>query len=151
MYCKNCGGSLNQGSVVCTSCGVPAGVGKNFCPNCGTNVNEYAIVCVKCGCPLTGQPANLYQPQNVTIPTNGKAIAAFVLGLISIIGLSFVGIVGIVLAIMARKEINQRGDEGSGFAIAGLIMSIIGTVIFFLQICFILFFIILAANLGGLN
>ena len=133
MYCKNCGGLLNQGSVVCTSCGVPAGVANNFCPNCGVNVNQLAVVCVKCGCPLTNQLTNQYMQQVQVRPTNGKAIASFVLGLISVIGCGytgFLGIIGIILSAVAKKNIKQRGDNGGGLATAGLVLSIIGVALF---------------------
>ena len=150
MYCKNCGGFLNQGSVVCTSCGVPAGAGSNYCPNCGVNVNELAVVCVKCGCPLTSQLTNQYMPQFNVRPTNGKAIASFVLGLLSVIGCGytgFLGIIGIILASFAKKDIKQRGDNGGGLATAGLVLSIIGVVLFVFIACILIYTYVVARHL----
>ena len=67
--------------------------------------------------------------------TNGKAIAALVLGIFGVL-LSFwpaalipaivgiiVGIVGIILGVMARKE------QPSGMATAGLVLSIVALVL----------------------
>lgn len=62
--------------------------------------------------------------------SNGFAIAALVLGIVSIvfsfIGLSWlgliIGIVGIVLAVVAKKK------NPTGMATAGLVLSIIGTI-----------------------
>lgn len=64
--------------------------------------------------------------------SNGLAIASLVLGIVSIvfsfIGLSIplgliVGIVGIILSVMARKK------NPCGMATAGLVLSIIGTIL----------------------
>lgn len=75
--------------------------------------------------------------------TNGKSIAAMVLGILSIvvpyIGL-IIGIVGIVFSSLSLKEIKRTGEQGRGMAIAGMVTSIIGTVLY----AIILFFIIIA-------
>jgi len=65
------------------------------------------------------------------------AIAALVLGIVSIVfclipGLNFIapilGIVGIVLAILAKKQLAEA-NEPTGMATGGLVTSIIGTVL----------------------
>lgn len=78
--------------------------------------------------------------------SNGYAIAALVLGIVSIVFSFFlqwlgliIGIVGIVLAVVAKKK------NPSGMATAGLVLSIIGTVF-----C-ALFFIACVACLGTLG
>lgn len=64
---------------------------------------------------------------------NGKAIAALVLGIVSVVFCFFgvgaivsvaTGIVGLILAIQARKE----GTGSNGMAVAGLVLSIIGLI-----------------------
>lgn len=64
--------------------------------------------------------------------SNGLAVASLVLGIVAIvfsfIGLSIpfgliIGIVGIVLGVMAKKK------NPSGMATAGLVLSIIGTIL----------------------
>ena len=69
--------------------------------------------------------------------TNGKAIAALVLGILSIvipyIGLIF-GIIAIILSQKSFKEIESLKEEGRGMAIGGLTCGIIGTSIYALLI-----------------
>ncbi|MFD0960825.1 DUF4190 domain-containing protein [Paenibacillus chungangensis] len=74
------------------------------------------------------QPLHSYPPK-----TNGKAITALVLGILAIIipYLGFIiGIVAIIFASLAFKEIKQRQEQGRGLAIAGLVCGIIGTAIY---------------------
>ncbi|GGH88513.1 putative membrane protein [Pullulanibacillus pueri] len=65
--------------------------------------------------------------------TNGKSIAALVLGICSIVlpwvGL-IIGIVGIVLASQSIKTIKQTNENGYGMAVAGLVCSIVGVCIY---------------------
>ena len=80
--------------------------------------------------------------------SNGLAVASLVLGIVSIvfsfIGLSIpfgliIGIVGIILGVMAKKK------NPSGMATAGLVLSIIGTIL-----CAIVF-IACAACIGAIG
>lgn len=78
--------------------------------------------------PSPDQPTPFYQPP----PTNGVATASMVLGISSIplaLCCSFAGIacgiVGIVLAVQAKKKV-RLGAAGAGAAKTGLICSIIG-------------------------
>lgn len=52
MYCKNCGGQVNDNAAVCLHCGVKVGSGSKFCPVCGAQPDPMAVVCVACGAPL---------------------------------------------------------------------------------------------------
>ncbi|MCZ0704137.1 hypothetical protein J2T56_002384 [Natronobacillus azotifigens] len=80
-------------------------------------------------------------------PTNGKAIASMVIGILSIIIVWLgvvLGIIGIVLANRSLKEITATEQGGRGMAIAGLTTSIIGTsihgiLLFFMLISLITF------------
>jgi hypothetical protein len=56
-------------------------------------------------------------------PTNGLAIGALVAALVF-------APVGIVLGVMARKQIRQTGEEGDGLALAGIIIGSIVTGIY---------------------
>ena len=70
--------------------------------------------------------------------TNGKAVASLVLGILAVLSLFtglagvivglVLGIVGIVLAVSAKKEM-AHDDKGQGLATAGLVCAIIGTAI----------------------
>ncbi|WP_253298147.1 DUF4190 domain-containing protein [Paenibacillus sp. MSJ-34] len=85
---------------------------------------------------------NEFQPQHYPPPypsyptspkTNGKAIAALVLGICAII-IPYIGfIIGIIAIIMSKlsfNEIKRSGDGGKGMAIAGLVCGIIGLVFY---------------------
>ncbi|WP_201712910.1 DUF4190 domain-containing protein [Rossellomorea arthrocnemi] len=63
---------------------------------------------------------------------NGKAVASFILGILSIIiviipFVGFVlGVVGFILGMIGLKEVNRDNREGKSLAIAGIIFNIIG-------------------------
>ena len=54
-------------------------------------------------------------------PTNGLAIAAMVVALVGF------GPVGAILGHVARRQIRERGEQGDGFALAGIIVGWIST------------------------
>jgi len=59
----------------------------------------------------------------VSPPTNMLAVVSFVLGIASYLAVPVVGaIAAVVLGHMARGQIKQTGEGGSGFALAGLIL-----------------------------
>lgn len=82
--------------------------------------------------------------------TNGKAIAALVLGILSIvvpyIGLIF-GIIAIVLAALAFKEIRLHYEQGRGLAIAGLVCGIVGTIIYAVLILLFVLALVMFGNI----
>ncbi|MFI0370215.1 DUF4190 domain-containing protein [Actinomadura sp. 1N219] len=59
-----------------------------------------------------------FEPPSYEGKTNGVAIAAFVTGL-----LGCLGVLGLILGIVALKQIGERGGKGRGLAIAGIILS----------------------------
>lgn len=69
-------------------------------------------------------PPAFYRP-----PTNTMAILALVFAFVF-------APVGIVLGVMARKQIRQTGEEGDGLALAGIIVGSIFTAIIVLMIIF---------------
>lgn len=62
-----------------------------------------------------------YSPYNQPAPLNGTAIAALVLGI-----LCFVPGVGLVLGLIALRQIRKRGERGRSMAVAGLVLSSLG-------------------------
>jgi hypothetical protein len=69
-------------------------------------------------------PGYVYAPAR---PTNGMAIASMVVSIASLLvcaGLP--GIVGALLGHSARRQIRERGEEGDGMALAGVIVGWIG-------------------------
>jgi Domain of unknown function (DUF4190) len=63
--------------------------------------------------------------------TSGKAIAALVLGIVGLFIFGFIaGVIAIILAVLARKEIDADPSLGGrGLATAGLVLGIIGVVL----------------------
>lgn len=49
MYCRNCGGEMNENQAICLKCGVEKGKGASYCANCGKEVAQNAAVCLNCG------------------------------------------------------------------------------------------------------
>lgn len=90
------------------------------------------------------EPSN-YQPPK----TNGKSIAALVLGILAVvlpyIGL-IIGIIAIVFANIAFKEIKRNGDQGRGLAIAGLVCGIVGTALYAIIILIVIIAIVSVAT-----
>jgi hypothetical protein len=89
------------------------------------------------GQPAYGQPAppawpGGYPPQQWVRPTNTMAILALVMAFVF-------APVGLVLGIVARKQIRQTGEQGEGLALAGIIIGGIFTAIFVL---FLVFFVL---------
>ncbi len=123
----------------CTQCGAVMTADANFCGTCGTARTLPAPANASgqgYGPPPSfppspyppygqqyGQP---YAPPAYSSPkTNGFAITSFVLSLFF-----FVCGIGSILAVIfghiARKQIRERGEQGSGLATAGLIIGYIG-------------------------
>jgi hypothetical protein len=76
----------------------------------------------------------------VSARNNPLAIAAlicgigqFVLGLL-IVGNILLAVPAIVLGAMGLRQISQRGEQGRGMAIAGLVLGILGVLYFLLVI-----------------
>ncbi|PMD05197.1 DUF4190 domain-containing protein [Brevibacterium paucivorans] len=94
------------------------------------------------------QPAPYGAPgYPVRRPTNGLAIAALVLGIISILSTYPIGIIGIAPVIMghiALKQCKERDQEGKGLAIAGLITGYLAIAGFVVIVLFVILMIVLA-------
>jgi hypothetical protein len=69
-------------------------------------------------------PPGFYRP-----PTNSSAILALVLAFVF-------APAGIVLGVIARKQIRQTGEEGDGLALAGIIIGSIASALWLLIIVF---------------
>jgi len=84
--------------------------------------------------PAYGQPgyaARGYPPPAYGRPTNTMAILALVLAFVF-------APAGLILGIIARKQIRQTGEEGSGLALAGIIVGGIATALFVLMFIFMI-------------
>ena len=74
-----------------------------------------------------GVPAWTGAGGNVGPRTNGLAIAALVCGIVQFFGFWLLGTIpAVVFGHMARKQIRERGEQGAGLALAGLILGYAG-------------------------
>lgn len=130
--------------AICQNCGAQIQDGVQFCPNCGS-MQTFSTPQQP---PFQPNPGYYTQPQ--TNPTNGKTIAALVLGIVSICISCFYGIfgliagvIGLILAILSRKQakgLHQR--EGSGLRTAALVCSIVGVAI---SVLFVILYVVTIA------
>ena len=82
------------------------------------------------GYPPAGYAPSGYPPPYGR-PTNTMAILALVLAFVF-------APAGLILGIIARKQIRQTGEEGSGLALAGIIVGGIATALFVLMFIFMI-------------
>ena len=82
-------------------------------------------------------PYGARYPQPAATKTNGLAIGSLVSGIVAWVAVPFVGaLVAIVLGHLALKQIKQTGEEGSGMAIAGLVLGYLNVVASIVVACF---------------
>jgi hypothetical protein len=79
-------------------------------------------------------PSGFYRP-----PTNTLAVLALVFAFV-------IAPAGIVLGVMARKQIRQTGEEGDGLALAGII---VGSIVTGIWALIVVFWIIAFASITG--
>ena len=58
--------------------------------------------------------------------TNGLAVAALVLGLTEVWTMGLTSLPALICGIAARRQIRERGEEGSGMATAGIVLGALG-------------------------
>lgn len=123
-----------------------------FCDQCGNPINEHAKYCRICGAkqtsvnepvfndnpPIPSEPSTSYvQPSdhtqssnytqviNVTQPqrTNATCVIGFILSFINLFfwlwGIAF------IVSLVGLSRSNRRGEKGQGFAIAGILITVI--------------------------
>ncbi len=102
-----------------------------YCPKCGTENPDDAQLCHSCSSVLTSTPT---QPPGVGVKTSGLAIAALVLGILSIFTLGLTTIPAIILGIISLVRIEKSGGKltGRGFAIGGIVVPVLVSFVIFL-------------------
>lgn len=80
-----------------------------------------------------GVPQPMYLYPAPPPRTNGLAIASFVLGLCGF------ALLPVILGHVALRQIRERGDSGSAFAIIGLVLGYVGVVAIALLVAFFVF------------
>ena len=117
--------------------------------------------------PVSGYPATGYPPAGYPAgtpvpgygypvvaapPTNGLAIAAMVVSILGALGLcgyglgGYLGVVGAIMGHVARRQIRERGENGDGMALAGVIVGWIAFAIAIIATVLIVIFVVWAAN-----
>jgi len=100
-----------------------------YCACCGTQNDDNAWKCLSCGSVLARPgDAPVYHQQVVAKPPgSGLAIASFVLSLVGIVSCGVASIVGLVLGIVALRDIDASEGQvgGRGMAVAGIWISAI--------------------------
>ena len=104
-----------------------------YCPKCGTENPEDAQSCHSCSSVLTSAPA---QAPALGVKTSGLAIAALVLGILSIFTLGLTAIPAIILGIISLVRIEKSGGRitGKGFAIGGIVVPVVLVPVFLMII-----------------
>lgn len=93
-----------------------------YCAKCGVENSDSAVQCVNCGAALGQTPVPI-PPAGLTPPqTCGLAIAALVMGILSIFCNFIMAIPAIICGIIALIKINKSRGRlvGNGYAIAGI-------------------------------
>jgi len=120
--------------IFCSNCNQQLDDNLKFCPACGKEVNPDAPAVVVESTPeyQTYEQPNYQQPQQPygVVPGKGAATAALVLGIVAIV-FSYVALVGLVSGIVGLVMTSTAKKEGfvGGMATAGLICSIVGTIL----------------------
>ncbi len=131
MYCNKCGNQIPDNSAVCPYCGSPV-EGQTVAQNVYGAQQGYV--------PQPQQPVGYPQtpPPTGQVPGKGQGIASLVLGIIGIalawfswvnIATLACSIIGIALGYLARKHSTEALGRPYGIATAGLVLSIIATVL----------------------
>ena len=104
-----------------------------FCRNCGKEINDTTIFCPYCGT----QVSNDAEPVKVNLgfdnPTQKKlsmkALVGFIVAMAGILLAAIpCGIVGLIFSCLGKKETEKSNLGGRGFAIAGIVVSILDIV-----------------------
>lgn len=77
MFCKNCGGQMDNQAAVCLNCGVATGKGSSYCQNCGNSTGPNQAVCTSCGVALQTIPANVEQKSKLVAGLLGIFLGAY--------------------------------------------------------------------------
>mgnify|MGYP003350445616 FL=1 len=80
--------------------------------------------------------------------TNGFAIASLVLGCVGIFTCGLGSVLAVIFGFIARSQIRQRGEQGNGMALAGIIL---GFVFLALFVIYVIVVAITASGDGGMN
>lgn len=124
-----------------------------FCKICGYELQSNAKICPRCGSDVETSEFVDSNSYTASAPaaypkTSGRAITGFVLSLAGLCFLSIVcGVLGIIFSVLGRKDVISKSMKGKGFAVAGLVISIVAiavTLLYYFFAILIAYFTILA-------
>ena len=103
-----------------------------YCRNCGSKISEEAAYCPNCGARCAKEDPSVQQ-QPVVAKTEPMAVAALIMGLLTIFsyyGGELTGILAIVFAKSAKRKIEASKGllDGTGMATAGQVIGTIGLI-----------------------
>lgn len=124
MFCQHCGKQIEDDATFCPNCG--AKVGAAPAPE-GEKDEFFKDVPAPAPTPVQQQQAVPQQTYYAQQPakTNTLAIVGFIMSF-------FVTIAGLICSIIGLKQCNQTGEGGKGLAIAGIVISAVAMVIYFI-------------------
>jgi hypothetical protein len=95
-----------------------------YCPKCGEENPDDAKLCHSCSSALSGTPA---QAPAIAVKTSGLAIAALVLGILSIFTVGLTILPAIICGIIGLVKIEKSGGRvtGRAFAIIGIVSPVL--------------------------
>jgi hypothetical protein len=100
------------------------------------------------GYPQQGYPGYTAPVMQSGPGTNGMSIASMVVSLVALISLPcygvggiVIGVVGAILGHVGKRQIAQRGEQGGGMALAGIIIGWISVVLGLAVVAFLVFFV----------
>lgn len=105
-----------------------------YCSNCGNQMQDMDNACSWCGARVDRNIRAYREGEQVSKPSNDKAILGLILGIGANIFFWFpvvpvvIAIIGLVLSIIGIKSADS-GKSGRGIAIAGLVCSTLALVI----------------------
>ncbi|MBP5678569.1 MAG: zinc-ribbon domain-containing protein [Bacilli bacterium] len=111
---------------------------KAFCPKCGNEVKENEVFCPSCGNQLK-ENQNGIQKQNMVNnnqqkgKSNGLSTAGFICALFGFITCGLTSIIGLILSCIGLSN-SKKNNQKDGLAIAGIIISSIMFIPFFIGI-----------------
>ena len=82
MFCRNCGGHLDEGDRFCKKCGAPSTAAGRCCPNCGLPLPPGCTICPRCNSQVgDGQGMPFFPPQKSRLIAGLLAIFVGSLGI----------------------------------------------------------------------
>lgn len=101
-----------------------------YCEKCGNELLDEAVICPKCGCAVRDMPQ---RQEEVPARLSVCALVGFILSLVSVIffvnPFGLLAVAGFVNSVIGLVHCNKKKLRGRGFAIAGIVVGAIFTVV----------------------